>query len=78
MRSVGRCSSSLTRATSTGVIAAAIQVPAIQSREVTSAAVAEAALAMTSVRKLRRRSSSRDCAGVRSSTRTITTARARV
>ena len=31
MRSLGRCSSSLTRATIRGVIAAAIQVPAIQS-----------------------------------------------
>ena len=46
-------------ATSTGVAAAAIQVPAIHSCEVTTAAVAEAELAITSVRRLKRRSSSR-------------------
>ena len=39
--------------------AAAIQVPAIQSCEVTAAAVADAALAIASVRMLWRRSSSR-------------------
>jgi hypothetical protein len=52
MRSVGRFRSSLTSVTSTGVIAAAIQVPAIQSCETRRAAVAEAALATTSVRML--------------------------
>ena len=55
MRSLGRWSISLTSATMTGVSAAAIQVPAIQSCEVTAAADAEAALAITSVRALRRR-----------------------
>src|ERR687896_1615903 len=59
IRSVGRCSSSLTSDTITGVIAAAIQVPAIQSCEVRRAAAADAALAITSVRRLTRRSSSR-------------------
>ena len=56
---MGRLSISLTSVTMTGVIAAAIQVPAIQRRETTSAAVADAALAITSVRRLRRCSSSR-------------------
>jgi monoamine oxidase len=59
IRSVGRFSSSLTSETITGVIAAAIQVPAIQSCEVRRAAAADAELAITSVRMLRRRSSSR-------------------
>ena len=63
IRSVGRLSSSLTSVTITGVIAAAIQVPAIHRREVTSAAVAEPMLAKISVRMLRRRSSSRDVRG---------------
>lgn len=43
--------------------AAAIQVPAIQSCEVTAAAVADAALAMTSVLTFRRRSSARSRVG---------------
>ena len=55
MRSLGRFSSSLTNATITGVIAAAIHVPLIQSCEVTAAADAEAALAITSVRAFSRR-----------------------
>ena len=59
MRSVGRCSASLRTVTSTGVTAAAIQVPAIQSCEVTAAAVADAMLAIASVRVLMPRSSSR-------------------
>jgi hypothetical protein len=42
------------------VSAAAIQVPAIQSCEVTAAAEADATLAIVSVRVFRRRSSSRD------------------
>ena len=44
--SVGRCSSSLTIVTITGVSAAAIGVPAIQNCEMTSAATSEAVLAM--------------------------------
>ena len=63
IRSAGRFRSSLTSATRTGVVAAAIQVPAIQSCEVTAAAVADAALAITSVRMLWRRSSSRSLRG---------------
>ena len=59
MRSVGRCIASLIRATRTGVSAAAIHVPAIQSYEVTAAADADATLAIVSVRVFRRRSSSR-------------------
>ena len=50
---------SLISATRTGVSAAANHVPWIQSCEVTAAAVADAALAITRVRKFRRRSSSR-------------------
>ncbi len=68
MRSVGRCSSSLTSATITGVSAAAIQVPANQSWDVTSAAQAAAVLAIASVRTFSRRSCSRslcgDCEGM--------------
>ncbi len=69
--SAGRLSSSLTSATITGVIAAAYGVPAIQNWEVMTAAAADAALAITSVRALMRRSSSRalraaeDMAGTR-------------
>ncbi len=63
IRSAGRFSSSLTSATRTGVTAAAIQVPAIHSCEVTAAAEADAALAITSVRMLWRRSSSRSLRG---------------
>src|SRR5919108_3741927 len=59
IRSVGRPSNSLSSVTSIGVTAAATQVPAIQSCEVTAAAVADATLAIASVRRLRRRSSSR-------------------
>ena len=59
IRSVGRCSASLTSVTRTGVNAAAIQVPAIHSCEVTAAAEADATLAIVSVRVFRRRSSSR-------------------
>ena len=57
--SVGRCSISETSATITGVIAAAIGVPATQNWEVTIAATAAPMLANTSVRTLKRRSSSR-------------------
>ena len=57
--SVGRCSISLTSATITGVSAAAYGVPLIQNWEVITAAVADAALAIASVRRLMRRSSSR-------------------
>ena len=64
--SAGRLISSLTSATRTGVIAAAIQVPAIQSCETAAAAEADAALAITSVRMLWRRSSSRSAARGRS------------
>jgi hypothetical protein len=46
-------------ATITGVIAAAIGVPEVQNWEVTIAAMADAALAMASVRIDTRRSSSR-------------------
>ena len=67
--SVGRLSSSLSRATSTGVTAAAIQVPRIHSCEVMAAADAEAALAITSVRMFRRRSSSRASVRVDEATR---------
>jgi hypothetical protein len=56
---VGRCSISLTIVTITGVIAAAIGVPADQRREVTIADTADAALAMARVRIDSRRSSSR-------------------
>ena len=59
IRSVGRCIASLISATRTGVSAAAIHVPAIQSCEVTAAAEADATLAIVSVRMFRRRSSSR-------------------
>ena len=59
-RSVGRWSASEISATRTGVSAAAIHVPAIQSCEVTAAAEADATLAIVSVREFRRRSSSRD------------------
>ena len=59
IRSVGRLSISLTSDTITGVIAAAIQVPAVESCEVRRAAAAEAALAIARVRMFRRRSSSR-------------------
>jgi hypothetical protein len=56
---VGLCSISLTSATITGVTAAAIGVPPAQNCEVTIAAVADATLAIASVRSERRRSSSR-------------------
>ena len=59
MRSVGRPEQLADERDQDGVTAAAIQVPAIHRREVTSAAVADAALAITSVRMLRRCSSSR-------------------
>ena len=57
--SVGRFRSSLTIVTITGVSAAAMGVPAIQNREVISAAASEATLAMTSVLSCTRLSSSR-------------------
>jgi hypothetical protein len=57
--SVGLCSSSLTTDTITGVIAAAIQVPWTQNCEVTTAAAADATLAIPSVLIDRRRCSSR-------------------
>src|SRR4051812_8993410 len=56
--SVGRCSISLTRATRTGVTAAAIGVPPAQNCETTIAAVADAMLAIASVRSDRRRCAS--------------------
>src|SRR4029453_10153228 len=59
IRSVGRWTASLISATRTGVTAAATHVPAIQSCEVTAAAVADATLAIASVRVFTRRSSSR-------------------
>ena len=59
IRSVGRCSASLSSVTRTGVSAAATHVPAIHNCEVTAAAEADATLAIVSVRVLRRRSSSR-------------------
>jgi len=54
IRWVGRCRSSLNSVTITGVSAAAIGVPAVQNRAVTIAAIADAALAMASVRIDRR------------------------
>ena len=59
MTSVGLCSISLTSATITGVTAAAIGVPPAQNCEVTTAAVAEAMLAIARVLRFRRRCSSR-------------------
>ena len=70
IRSVGRCIASLISATRTGVSAAAIHVPAIQSCEVTAAAEADATLAMVSVRVFRRRSSSRSAERVAGGMRT--------
>src|SRR4051812_49762303 len=57
--SVGRCSISLTRATRTGVTAAAMGVPPAQNCETTIAAVADARLAIARVRTDRWRCASR-------------------